>query len=43
MIEMLKSKTIIAFIIIVLGATFISVPSNKLDINNNYNVEINNN
>ncbi len=29
--EMLKSKTIIAFIVIILGIAFISSPSTKLD------------
>jgi len=40
MIEMLKSKTIIAFIVIMLGITFISIPNNNLEnteqINNDY-------
>ena len=37
--EMLKSKTIIAFIVIVLGLALISTPSTKLENNQEFNEE----
>lgn len=35
--EMLKSKTVIAFVIIILGLVFISTPSNKMEDNQKLN------
>ena len=37
--EMLKSKTVIAFIVIVLGIVLISTPSTKLENNQEFNDE----
>ncbi len=37
--EMLKSKTIIAFVVIVLGLALISTPSTKLENNQEFNEE----
>ncbi len=39
MIEMLKSKTVIAFIIIFLGIVLISTPSTKLENSQEFNEE----